>query len=173
MTNSKPAAALAQQLEELAEEHTGEDGLLADALNDKGKLTKASVNARLKELRFERGAANADEENALQQWLKLDSDADATNAKLKLAQEKLTADVAAKYPRLTVAEIKTLIVDDKWLAALAQSVAGELERVSQTLTGRIRQLAERYATPLPQLTEEVEDLAARVDEHLQKMGFRL
>ena len=167
------AAALALALEELAEEHTGEDGLLADALNDKGKLTKASVNARLKELRFERGAANADEENALQQWLKLDSDADATNAKLKLAQEKLTADVAAKYPRLTVAEIKTLIVDDKWLAALAQSVAGELERVSQTLTGRIRQLAERYATPLPQLTEEVEDLAARVDEHLQKMGFRL
>ena len=167
------AAALALALEELAEEHTGEDGLLADALNDKGKLTKASVNARLKELRFERGAANADEENALQQWLKLDSDADATNAKLKLAQEKLTADVAAKYPRLTVAEIKTLIVDDKWLAALAQSVAGELERVSQTLTGRIRQLAERYATPLPQLTEEVESLAARVDEHLQKMGFRL
>lgn len=29
---------------------------------------------------------------------------------------------------------------------------------------------ERYATPLPQLTAEVESLAARVDEHLQKMG---
>jgi type I restriction enzyme M protein len=46
----------------------------------------------------------------------------------------------------------------------------ELDRVSQTLARRIRQLAERYATPLPQLTEEVATLAARVDEHLKKMG---
>ncbi len=47
---------------------------------------------------------------------------------------------------------------------------GELDRVSQTLTGRIRQLAERYATPLPQLADEVETLSARVDVHLKKMG---
>ncbi len=50
------------------------------------------------------------------------------------------------------------------------AVQGELERVSQTLTSRIRELAERYVTPLPQLTEEVETLAARVEEHLVKMG---
>ena len=29
---------------------------------------------------------------------------------------------------------------------------------------------ERYATPPPQLTDEVATLAARVDEHLKKMG---
>ena len=34
----------------------------------------------------------------------------------------------------------------------------------------IRQLAERYATPLPQLTDEVATLAARVDEHLKRRG---
>jgi type I restriction enzyme M protein len=44
--------------------------------------------------------------------------------------------------------------------------------VSQTLTGRIRQLAERYASTLPKLTGEVATLAARVDEHLKKMGAR-
>jgi type I restriction enzyme M protein len=76
----------------------------------------------------------------------------------------------AKYPTLTEAEIKTLVVDDKWMARLAAAVQGELERVSQTLTGRIRELAERYATPLPQLTDEVATLAARVEEHLAKMG---
>ena len=47
---------------------------------------------------------------------------------------------------------------------------GELDRVSQTLTGRIRELAERYATPLAQLTEEAATLAAKVDGHLAKMG---
>jgi len=30
--------------------------------------------------------------------------------------------------------------------------------------------AERYATPLPQLTDEVATLARHVDEHLKKMG---
>jgi type I restriction enzyme M protein len=60
-------------------------------------------------------------------------------------------------------------MDDKWLATIAAAVQGELDRVSQTLTGRIRQLAERYATPLPQLTDEVAALAARVHGHLNKM----
>ena len=35
---------------------------------------------------------------------------------------------------------------------------------------RIRQLAERYANPLPQLADEVEQLAAKVAQHLKKMG---
>jgi type I restriction-modification system DNA methylase subunit len=53
----------------------------------------------------------------------------------------------------------------------AAAVQGELDRVSQALTGRIRQLAERYAAPLPDLTDEVKVLSAKVDKHLKKMGF--
>lgn len=76
-----------------------------------------------------------------------------------------------KYATLTSAEVKTLVVDDKWLPAIAEGVNKELDRVSQSLTGRIRQLAERYATPLPQLVDEVEELSAKVAEHLKKMGM--
>ena len=36
---------------------------------------------------------------------------------------------------------------------------------------RVRQLAERYASPLPSLNEQVESLSARVAEHLKTMGF--
>jgi type I restriction enzyme M protein len=56
------------------------------------------------------------------------------------------------------------------MARLSTDVQGELDRVSYTLTGRIRELAERYATPLPNLVDEVEILAARVEQHLRKMG---
>ena len=56
------------------------------------------------------------------------------------------------------------------IAALAAAVQDELDRVSQTLTGRIRQLADRYASPLPQLVDGVEKLAARVDSHLKRKG---
>jgi type I restriction enzyme M protein len=77
-----------------------------------------------------------------------------------------------QYAKLSADEIKTLVVDDKWLAALEVALQNELERVSQTLTGRVRQLADRYATPLPELTQRVDALSAKVDEHLKKMGAR-
>ena len=162
-------AALAQQIEEMAEEHGGEGGLLEDARNEKDKLTKASVAARLKEI-GKIDPDTADERKALSEYLALSEKEATTSAKLGDARDALIAQVAARYGQLTDADIQTLVVEDKWLGSLAAAVQGELDRVSQTLTGRIRQLAERYATPLPQLTNEVAALAARVDGHLQQMG---
>jgi type I restriction enzyme M protein len=161
-------AAATQQLEELAEEHGGEDGLLAEALNDKGKLTKASAAARLKEIRND--AEAKDEAKLLKQYLELVEQESKASEQLKQAQEALTEAFFARYPKLSEDDIKSLVVDDKWLAAVGTALQGELDRVSQTLTSRIRQLAERYATPLPVLIDEVEELAARVDKHLKKMG---
>lgn len=79
--------------------------------------------------------------------------------------------LAAQYGKLKEPDIKALVVEDKWLTQLATDVQGELDRVSQALTARIRQLAERYAAPLPQVVDEVEVLAAKVEGHLAKMGF--
>ncbi|MDA9885105.1 type I restriction-modification system subunit M [Burkholderiaceae bacterium] len=161
-------AALAQQLEEVAEEHGGEGGLLEDAKNDKDKLTKASATARLKEIKTDKDAA--DERQALQEYLGLVEQESAVNGNFRTAHEALITKVAAKYEQLTEADIKTLVVDDKWIATLATAVQGELDRVSQTLTGRIRELAERYESPLPQIVDEVSALSAKVDEHLKMMG---
>jgi type I restriction enzyme M protein len=161
-------AAATQQLEELAEEHGGEDGLLAEALNDKGKLTKASATARLKEIRNDTDAK--DEAKLLKQYLELVEQESSAGDQLKQAQDALTAAFFARYAKLSEDDIKSLVVDDKWLAAVGTALQGELDRVSQTLTSRIRQLAERYAHPLPALIGEVETLAAKVDGHLKKMG---
>jgi type I restriction enzyme M protein len=157
-------------LSELEEEHGGEEGALA-ALD---KINKGEVNKRLKELGVASGewqvASEEDEAFVLNRWLALaDKEADLKR-QIREAEAALDRLAYDQYPQLSVAEIKTLVVDDKWLTAVAASVQGELERVSQTLTGRIRQLAERYATPLPQLTDEVAELSARVEEHLKQMG---
>jgi type I restriction enzyme M protein len=156
-------------MEEMAEEHGGEGGLLDEAKNDKDKLTKASVTAQFKAI-DKADPDTADERVVLQEYLSLIEQDTEVGAKLKAAQDALMVKVAAKYGQLTEDEIKTLVVDDKWLATLAAAVQGELDRVSQTLTGRIRQLAERYATPLPKLTGEVAVLASRVEEYLKQMG---
>ena len=161
-------AAIVQSMEEMAEEHGGDEGLLAEVKNEKGKITKAAVTARLKDIKGDAGFA--DELNALTEYLALLEKEAEANDRVKEAQKELEVKVAAKYGKLTDDEIKTLVVDDKWLATLAAAVQSELDRVLQALAGRIRQLAERYAVPLPQLTTEVETLAACVNEHLKKMG---
>jgi len=50
-------------------------------------------------------------------------------------------------------------------------MAIKFERISQRLAGRIRELAGRYADPLPALTARVTGLEARVSGHLDRMGF--
>ena len=163
--------AITRQMEELDEEHGGEEGLLSDAKNDKGKLTKVSVGARLKDIKHD--ADGAVERKQLNVYLALIEQESAANKQVKDAQKQLDAKVAAQYAKLSIEDIKTLVVDDKWLTTLAADVQTELDRVSQALTGRIKQLAERYAEPLPQLAADVAALSARVEAHLKQMGFQL
>lgn len=149
---------------ELEEEHSGED----QAFSGYDSISAAAVKARSRELRND--ADGADELKILSQWLELANRITALKKQAREADAELDQRAYEKYPSLTTAEIQSLVIDDKWMARLATDVQGELERVSQTLTGRIRELAERYATPLPQLTDEVAALAVRVEEHLAKMG---
>jgi type I restriction enzyme M protein len=160
--------AAAASLADLEEEHGSEEGFLG-ALD---KIAKAEVSARLKEIKGLAGKDQdaTDEAAVLERWLELSERETALKRAVKEQEAELDRLAYEKYPTLTEAEIKTLVVDDKWMARLTAAVQGELERVSQTLTGRIRELAERYATPLPQLTDEVATRAARVEGHLAKMG---
>jgi type I restriction enzyme M protein len=164
--------AIEQELEEMREEQGGEEGLLAEA-NEAGEGEPPRITAKSVKDALRRIGSDPDEDDA-RHALKayrdlLDKQAD-TKARFREAEDELEARVDAKYRKLTENEIKMLVVDDKWLATLAAAVQGELDRVSQTLTGRIRQLAERYATPLPFLANEVAALASRVDGRLKRMG---
>lgn len=164
-------AAVEQQLDEKRDEGSGEEGLLAEVIEgegDKQKITPKVLKARLKTI--VKDPDYAEERQALEDYSALLDQQAETKTRLKAAQEAMEKKLDAKYPKLSEDEIKTMVVDDKWLVTLGAAVQGELDRVSQTLTGRIRQLAERYATPLPQLTDQVAALAARVDGHLKKMG---
>ncbi|MDC9735340.1 type I restriction-modification system subunit M [Proteus mirabilis] len=154
-----------QELETYLEENSGDDGLLNDALNDKDKITKATVTARLKV------ATDPDEKSALKQAQKLfDAETDAKKA-LKEAQDALDLAVFKQYPKLSIDEIKSLIVDDKWLATLQSNIVAEIERVTQQLANRVKELEERYSEPLPALTQSVENLSDKVAGHLKAMGL--
>lgn len=150
-------------LAELEEEHGGEEGVLG-ALD---KINKTEVSARLKEVKSDKDAK--EEIAVLRQWLKLNTEEAELKKVIREAEIALDQCAFDRYPQLTEAEIRTLVVDDKWLTTLAATIQGELDRVSQTLTSRIHLLANRYAAPLPQIVDEVAALAAKVETHLKKM----
>ena len=160
---------ISRQIEAMEEKHGGEDGLLEEAKSDAGNVTKTALKARLREIKGD--ADFADELAVLKPYLALRGQETKAGRAIREAQKALDAQVAEKYAALTEDEIKTLVVDDKWLAALAAAVQTELDRISQALTGRVKELAERYAAPLPQIAEEVDVLSAKVDAHLERMGF--
>jgi type I restriction enzyme M protein len=159
----------ARAVEELDEEHGGEDGLLAEAKTDKGKLTAKSVKDRARDIRTDKDAG--DERAMLKACAAAIEAAAAADAAVKAAQLALDTAVVAQYAKLSEEQVKALLVADKWLAQVRGDVAAEVDRVSQALAGRVKVLAERYATPLPKLSEDLEVLSARVAAHLGRMGF--
>jgi type I restriction enzyme M protein len=156
---------LGVQLGELEEEHGGEEGLLAEL----DKINRGNVTRRLRELNDE--PDSVDEKEILKKWLELNNEESAKKKAIKEAEKALDAAALNKYPTLTEDEVKILVVEDKWLATLEEKVRSETDRISQKLTQRVKELAERYETPLPQATARVAELEQKVDEHLRKMGF--
>jgi type I restriction enzyme M protein len=153
------------RLAELEEEHGGDEGAFAEL----EKLNKATINARIKEIKKDPEAA--EELAVLREWLELSEEEAATKKALKAAEADLDDQAYGRYDSLTEAEVRELVVNGKWLATLEQAVAAEVERVSQALTSRLKQLGERYGDALPQISERVEELEARVAGYLERMGF--
>ncbi|NBC30628.1 MAG: type I restriction endonuclease subunit M, partial [Spirochaetes bacterium] len=160
--------AAARELEEYTEEHGGEEGLLSDAQNDKGTLTKKGVTDRLKEIR--RDSESGDERATLEHALSLIEAESAASKAVKDAQAELDAAVLAKYGTLSEDDIRVLVVEDKWYASIAAAIDDEVQRVTGRLAARVKELEERYANPLPESEKEVEEYSRRVEAHLEKMG---
>lgn len=166
------AETLNASMEEMRDEHGGEDGLLANAIDDKGKISKAGLAKAIKEL-GKRNEDNAEEWDMLAAYKKLmDEEADI-QAKIKAAKAELEKKVIAQYPKLSIDEIKTIVVEKKWMANMEQRIRTEMDNISHRLTQRIKELAERYENPLPKITGEVAELTAKVEAHLAKMGYNV
>lgn len=160
---------IAAKMEELIAEHGDEEeGMLGEVI-DNGKVKKGDLTKRIREIRDD--GDFADELAVLNQYMQLFDRDGAAKASLKTALNDLERKVIAKYPTLSVDDIKELVVEQKWMGALQEGVGGVVDELSQHLTGRVRVLAERYRETLPVLVGGVETLAKKVDGHLKKMGF--
>lgn len=153
------------KLAELEEEHGGEEG----AFSELEKINKANVAARLKEIKGD--PDTKEDATLLQEWLNLNTQESDHKKKIKDAETALDAKAHAHYLKLTEAETRTLVVDNKWLAELDTRIHGEMDRLSQQLTRRVKDLDDRYDCPLPELVNLVAELETKVNHHLERMGF--
>ena len=158
-----------REREELEEEHNVEGGKFEDARDDNDKLTKASVKEQIGKLKF--GNNTGEEYQPLVKYTRLLEDESAGSREIRRAKIELDVLVFKQYGKLDVDEIKTLVIDDKWMTTLEAAIKAEIERIAQNLTQRIKTLAVRYETPLPQIVGKVGVLSAKIDAHLAKMGF--
>lgn len=160
---------ITREKEEFEEENSGDEGILEELKTDKGKITKGEVQKKVKEIKKDKDAV--DELKILEAYLALVDKEAKANKKIKDAQKELAEKVSAKYKELSTDDIKTLVVDGKWLDTVLSEVFGEMDKISHRLTSRIKELAERYEEPMPQISEEVEEYEAKVKSHLERMGF--
>lgn len=166
---------IAAKMLEMKEEHGTEDGLLGSAIeinikNNTIKITKTTLKQAFKYM-GKRDKDNAEEYDMLKQYESLMDEEKYLKAEIKKALKELEIAVIKKYPRLTIEEIKDIVVDKKWIASIEILITTELENISHKLTQRIKELADRYEIPLPYHTKTVNDLTKKVEKYLRKMGF--
>ena len=160
---------ITRQKEEFEEENSGEEGYLEEIKNEKGNITKGSLKNRIKEIMDD--PDSVEELEVLESYLKLVDDESDANKKVKDAIKALDKKVDEKYKVLTEDEIKTLVVDMKWIPYIMREVNSEMDRVSHRLASRINELAERYDETLFELEEQLKSYHEKVEKHLERMGF--
>lgn len=154
----------------LEEENGGDEDIFSEVRGDNGKISKGNINKRIKEIKGD--SEFSDEWKIISEYLELYDKSANLKKEIKSEESKLDEKLLKKYTQLTEKEIKEIVIHDKWLHYLENTVKNEINNISQALSERIKELAERYETPLPEISESVEKLTKIVNQHLEKMGFK-
>lgn len=160
---------LQAEITTIEEEHAGEEGLLSEATNDKGSLTKATLTTFVKDNKTNPAEKEAVAiANSIFKLFTRD-----TELKKELKEKSTTLDdlTLAKFKALTEAEVRTLLVDDKWLTSIQTVIQTEIDAISQRLTTRVKELSDRYENTLVELDSQTKTLENKVSTHLEKMGL--
>ena len=108
----------------------------------------------------------------IQECLELHDRARALKSQIKAAEKELDEATYQQFTMLTEEQVRELVVEDKWMHTLEQAIQSEIDAISQRLTKRIRELAERYEHTLGALDKRAKSLEEQVHHHLQKMGLK-
>ena len=107
----------------------------------------------------------------LKRFAKMAADEAAAKKAVKDAEEALLEATLRTYPELTEEETRSLVVDDKWLTAIAERIEAEVDGRTEQLTLRCQDLIGRYDTTINALNDTISSFEAKINRHLATMGF--
>jgi len=154
------------ELEEIQQETEVENGIFSDL----EKVNLTSVKGLLKQRKSEK--APKEEIAVIENYIRLNEAISIFTKLIKIEKETIEKLVTERYPKLSESEIKDLVINKKWIKHLESCLYEEKEGMSQTLTLRIVELAERYNVTLPEMETALNEYEAKVKSHLQKMGWQ-
>lgn len=148
--------------------------LCESALTEKGTVTKSSIMLRLFIIRTVESVPESlqDDVKQLRQALDLCGKVSDYNKVVKDLNKALDEKCRARYDSLTGEEILDLLVNKKWIDSIFAGIADLYAAISHHLTNRIIELADRYESTLPELTQDTTGYEAKVKSHLERMGFK-
>lgn len=155
-------SSLTELIEEQTDNYLDEDNFIDSKLSD------TNVKKRIKALDKK---VDSEEITVLQKYLDLRGDISLNKKLIKERKYDLLTALIVKYANLSADEIKKLVIEKKWFASLDKRLSDEMQRISQQLTSKVSELAERYSQTLPEIDTEINDLEAKVASHLKQMGF--
>lgn len=120
--------------------------LCKSAVNENGKITKSSIEYRLRIIRTEECVPESlqDDVNQLKEALNLCGKISDYNKVVKELNKALDEKCRARYEKFTDNEILDLLVNKKWFDSIFSGISDLYAEISHRLTSRIIELAERY-----------------------------
>ncbi len=125
---------------------------------------------------LEAAGDDEDEQNEVKkstEYKKIDKEKSVLNKTLKEKRSELTDVVVKKYAALTEDDIKTLVVQRKWLASIISCCEALMQNVTRKISSDVTALTERYETTLGAIEANVKEFEQEVLQSLKEMGFNL
>lgn len=158
---------ISEEINEFYENNSGDEDLISEYFNAKGRIIKKNLNAALKDMTLEEEAIKL-----LDQYRSLVNQEDLLKEAKKRLDEELTAKIIDKYMNLDEKLVRKLIIECKWIEAVSIVVYEQLDKLIQTFTKRLIQLEDRYKNPLPAIEERIEELSKSVRANIEAMGVK-
>jgi type I restriction enzyme M protein len=158
---------VAGEIAEFYESNSGDEDLISEYFNVKGRINKKDLTTALKDKSLEKEVIEL-----FNQFKALVEKEDLLKETKKKLDEELTTKIIAKYKNLDEKLVKKLIIEDKWIDAVSVVVYAQLDQLIQIFTKRLIELEDRYKTPLPEIEKKREESIKSVHKNLEAMGIK-
>lgn len=122
------------QIAEITEENNADEGVFASL----DSISKKTVSAELKVIKatLKQDKSNQElqeKQKICEKYLNFCEQQSDLSKKFKEKTAKLDGDLLTKFKQLTEAEVKILVIEDKWMNAIKKAIDSEMQHISQRL----------------------------------------